>query len=111
MINGAVARRNAASAAYEASRVVKAGPGALFGFTGFNSLGSAQWIQLHDATALPANGAVPVAIFTAATIANFSADYGIYGRTFQTGILICNSTTGPTLTIGAANCWFDCQYS
>lgn len=110
LITGASTRRNATTVAYAASLVVKASDGVLYGLTGFNSLASAQWIQLHDATSLPANGAVPVVILTAATIANFSLDFGVYGRKFQTGILICNSTTGPTLTVGAANCWFDCQF-
>lgn len=101
---------NATTAAYAASIQVKAGAGKFFGGTGYNSKGSAQWIQLHDSATLPANGAIPKLIFTVATVANFSLDIGIYGRAFQNGIYVVNSTTGPTLTLGSADCWFDIQY-
>lgn len=43
------------SIAYEASRVIKTGPGKLFSLDGYNSKGSAQFIQLHDAASLPAD--------------------------------------------------------
>lgn len=110
LITGATTRRNATTVAYAASLVVKAGAGVLYGLTGYNSKGSAQWIQLHDAAALPADTAVPVVTFTVATVANFSLDFGVYGRAFTSGIVICNSSTGPTKTIGSADCWFDLQF-
>lgn len=98
------------SAAYETSHVVKASPGVLYGLAGYNSLASAQFVQIHDATALPADTAVPAFILTVGASSNFSVDFGVYGRTFVNGIVVCNSTTGPTKTIGAANCWFDVRY-
>ncbi len=101
---------NASSTAYEPSRVVKATPGVLFGLTGYNSKASAQFIQLHDATLLPAEGVAPVATFTVAATSNFSLDYGLKGRKFDKGIVLVNSSTGPTKTIGSADCWFDAQY-
>lgn len=110
-ISGAVTRANATSAAYEASRVVKASAGVCYGLTGYNSKGSAQFIQLHDAAALPADTAVPAVILTVATVGNFSIDFGVYGRSFTKGIVICNSSTGPTKTIGGNDCWFDVQYT
>ncbi len=101
---------NSSSIAYETSRVVKITPGVLFGLTGYNSKASAQFIQLHDATLLPADGSIPVAVFTVAASSNFSLDFGLKGRKFDKGIVLVNSSTGPTKTIGSADCWFDAQY-
>lgn len=101
---------NTHSNAYEKSRLVKAGPGYLFGFTVFNSNIAAQWVQVHDSPVLPANGSVPVFIVSVATIADKGVQWLPLGRSFQTGIYLCNSTTGPTLTLGAADCFFDAQY-
>lgn len=101
---------NSSSAAYETSRVVKITPGVLFGLTGYNSKASAQFIQLHDATLLPAEGAIPVAVFTVAATSNFSLDFGLKGRKFDKGIVICNSSTAQTKTIGSADIWVDTQY-
>ncbi len=102
---------NASSTAYETSRVIKATPGVLFAVTGYNSRTSSQFIQLHNATSLPSDTAVPVLIFTVPASSNFSFDFGgKFGRYFSTGIVICNSSTGPTKTIGSADCWFDAQY-
>lgn len=98
------------SAAYAASAVVKAHPGRLFGLSGYNSKASAQFIQIHDAAALPADTAVPSVFITVPAASNFSIDFGPRGRQFTVGIVVCNSSTGPTKTIGAADVFFDVQY-
>lgn len=100
---------NIHSIAYEASRIVKAGPGILFGFTVYNSNAATQFLQVFDQFTVPVEGAAPAALFTVAGASTFAAQW-LPGRTFTTGCIIVNSSTGPTKTIGAADCWFDCQY-
>lgn len=109
-INGAVQRRNASTTVYATSLVVKATPGTLYGLTGYNSKTSSQFIQVHDAAALPADTAVPVFVMTVPAQSNFSVEWGMYGKAFTAGIVLSNSSTGPTKTIGSADCWFDCRY-
>ncbi len=101
---------NATTTVYAASLLVKAGPGKLFGVTGYNSKGSAQWIQIHDSATLPAEAAIPKITFTVATVANFSIEFGDLGRSFANGIYMVNSSTGPTKTIGSADIFVDAQY-
>lgn len=104
---------NSTSVAYEASRLVKATGGVLFGFAGYNSKASTQFILVFDAPGgpgIPANTAIPVIILPVAAASAFSYDSGHFGRRFSSGIWIANSSTGPTLTIGSADCWIDAQY-
>ena len=100
---------NATSAAPEASRIVKASAGILYGLTVYSN-GVAQWIQIHDAATVPADAAVPTLVFEISADTTRSIDFGRYGRRFTNGIVVCNSTTDTTKTIGAANCLFDAQY-
>lgn len=102
---------NSTSVAYEASRVVKQKSGVLYGMIGYNSKASTQFIQLFDSAILPPEGAVPKVVISVAASSPFSIDYTQVGRSFKNGIVVCNSSTGPTKTIGSADCWYDVQYS
>lgn len=100
---------SASSWQYENARLVKAGAGKLFGLTGYNS-GGAQFVLLFDAATIPADGAAPVLPVAVAATSNFGLYFGSVGRWFKRGIVVCNSSTGPTKTLGAADCYFDVQF-
>lgn len=101
---------NTTSSGYEASRVIKASAGNLYSVVGYNSKSSTQFIHLHDATALPINNSLPKVVLSVPATSNFSYSADKFGRYFVSGIVVCNSSTGPYKTIGSADCWFDCQY-
>lgn len=101
---------NKHSNAYTNAMQVKSGNGKLFGFSGYNSKSTSQFIQCFDLRDAPGSGAVPFFVMTADQTANFSADWNTYGRPFRSGLWIVNSTSGPTYTAGSADCWFDVQF-
>lgn len=106
VITGSASATRVNSAAYEASHILKASAGKLIHVRGYNSKGSAQFIQLHDSATLPADAAVPISFITVPANSNFSIDIPITGESYAAGIVICNSSTGPAKTIGSADCWF-----
>ena len=93
------------SSVLEASHIIKPGPGTLISLVGYNS-GSAQFIQVHNIASLPDDGDVPTYSFTVGASQNFSLDIPITGARFSTGIVVCNSSTSDTKTIGSANVFF-----
>lgn len=101
---------NNSTTAFTAQLLVKSTAGKLYTMTGFNSKESPQYIQIHDSASLPNDGNIPKITFIVPAQANFSLDLGQYGRHFENGIYVCNSSTGATKTLGAADCWFDAQY-
>lgn len=101
--------RNVSSLALASSVTVKSGQGILYGFTAYSNKGTSQFIQVFDANALPADGAVPVWVGTVAATSNIAANW-IPGRTFLEGCVICNSSTAATKTIGSADTFFDVQF-
>lgn len=101
---------NSTSLILEASHIACAGACRLYGFQGYNAKASAQFILVFDSQTLPSDGATAVLVLTVATVANFSAYFGSSGRWFDRGLVLCNSSTEPTKTLGAADCFFDVQY-
>lgn len=110
LVSSSTSPLNSTSVTLETSRVIKTAPGVLLGITGYNNSVAEQFIQLHNATSLPADTAIPVIVIVVPAKTNFSLDLGVYGRYFSTGIVACNSSTAATKTIGSADCWFDAQY-
>lgn len=100
---------NATTTAYAASLVVSNVPVLVYGLSGYNSKTSAQFIQMHDAASLPADTAVPKVVISVPASSSFAIDFGPEARYFATGCVVCNSSTGPTKTIGTTDCWFDVQ--
>lgn len=101
---------NSTSGALEASHFVSAGESRLFGFTVSSTRGTGQFIQVFDASELPANGAIPIVSIDIATVTAKAVSFGDTGRWFFRGIWLCNSTTQGSKTLGAADCLFDAQY-
>jgi hypothetical protein len=108
--SSAVAPTNSAQAAAADRKIFKATAGTLYGFSGYNGKTTAQFIQLHNSATLPSDAAVPAFNMIANPLANFSADFGQYGMSFDAGIVICNSATSETKTIGSADCQFFGRY-
>lgn len=106
-VNNALTNVN--TTAYAASLVAKATSGKIYNIIGYNSKAIGQFVQIHNSASLPIAGSVPVIMFYVGPMSNFSLDYGVYGKSFSTGITICNSSTGPTLTVGSADCWFTAE--
>ena len=100
---------NATTSVLSTTLQIKSSAGTLFMLNGYNSKAFSQFIQIHNAIS-PSLGAVPVITFTVPANSNFSFDFGVYGRYFNTGICVINSSTVSTLTVGAADCWYDAQY-
>jgi len=101
---------SAFSLALEASHIVCSGACRVLGFSVSNTKASGQFIQVFDATALPANGAIPLISIDIATVVAKVVTWNPYGRWFDRGCVISNSTTQGSLTVGSADCLFDVQY-
>ena len=98
------------STSYENSRVATNKPARLRSVWGYNSKTAAQFIQIHDATSVPNDGAVPVVTIYVAAESNFSIEFDDPGITMVNGIVVCNSSTGATKTIGSNDCWFNISF-
>ena len=65
------------------------------------------WVQLFDATSLPANGTQPVDERLAPKGGYADFDYGSVGKVFSTGIYAATSSTSRTLTASAQTATFN----
>lgn len=94
-----------------ASKVIKGSAGSLKSLTVYNS-GAAQFILIMNSATLPSNGAVtllyPPIPIAAASILMLEFDRPLVA---STGIVVCNSSTAPSKTIGSADCMFAAQYN
>ncbi len=82
----------------------------VYGFTVYNTKSSAQYLNVFDANLLPAEASVPLWSWPVAANNGVAFGYGPNGRRFKTGLVLCNSSTDATKTIGSADCFFDVQY-
>jgi hypothetical protein len=101
---------NATSQALGISLIVKSGAGSLVAVTGFNNNAAARFLHIFDTQGALANGMVPVVVISVAIAGNYSQNWTSLGRAFARGIVLANSTTAATLTLGTADFWFDAQY-
>ena len=99
------------SAARLLSSLIVPGCIVVYGFTVYNTKASAQYLNVFDASTLPADNAVP--LFSWALAANAGVGFGFTprGRQFQTGLVLCNSSTDTAKTLGSVDCFFDVQFS
>lgn len=86
-----------------------AGAHELYGFTISNTKASPQFILVFDLAQVPADGAVPNIVFTISQSTDKGVQY-LPPRKMLQGIVMCNSSTAGTKTLGAADCFFDIQY-
>ncbi len=101
---------NASSNGLEASRVAFTGQGRVLGVSVSSTKTTAQFVQIFDAAAVPATGAIPVVSVDIATVTARGIAFDPYGRWFDRGCVVANSSTQGSLTIGSADCLFDVQY-
>lgn len=92
------------------TNIVLPGHIVVYGFTVYNTKASAQFGNVFDQATLPADTAVPLFSFPLAANNLAAFSWAPQGREFLSGLVLCNSSTDATKTIGAADCFFDVQY-
>lgn len=88
-------------------------PGSIvvYGFVFYSTNASAQYLNVFDASALPADGAVPLWSWNLPANQGVGVAYQPNGRWFKSGLVLCNSSTDATKTIGSADCLADVQFN
>jgi hypothetical protein len=102
--------RNAFTPALAASLVAFTGQGRVMGISISNTKAASQFIQVFNASSVPADGAVPLISIDIATVVAKGISFTPGGRWFTIGCVVCNSSTQGSKTIGSADCLFDVQY-
>jgi hypothetical protein len=92
-----------------ASGTIATGPGWLYSLSGYNG-GPAQWIQIHDAAALPNDTTNCLITLPVPAGQWFYFDFASGGIRFYNGCQVCNSTTATAKTLGAEDCQFLADY-
>ena len=93
-----------------ANSIVVPGRIVVYGVTIYSSKAAAQFLQFFDANTVPADGSVPLFAWNVAAHAGVGMGWQPNGRQFQTGLVICNSSTETTKTIASADTFFDVQF-
>lgn len=91
------------STALEKSAVVSVSAAAPAMARMWNAGGSSRFMQMHDANALPANGAIPDDVVNASTALPGFINFVTPTNSYTTGIVIACSTTAASLTITGTN--------
>lgn len=91
--------------------VVKASAGRLFKVVFTNGNAAVRYLQIFNAASLVADTAVPIISIPVPIGQTFTLDLTQFGHWFTTGIVICNSSTGATKTIGAADSYINAWYA
>lgn len=82
----------------------------LYGISILNTNAAARWLQLFNASALPADTAVPVMSIPVEAGGFVNVDFGVYGKGFPNGLCWCTSSTAATKTIGAADALVEARF-
>lgn len=93
-----------------ASSIVVPGRICVYRVYAYNSNAGTRYIQFFDANAVPADTAVPLFAYPLLTKTGYEFVWFDQGRQFQTGLVVCNSTTDTTKTLGSADSFFDVQF-
>jgi hypothetical protein len=86
--------------------VGKAAPGNLVRVVYTNGNAAARYLQVHNTTSAPGDGAVPVYTLAAEDGSNnrpIILELATCPSFFDTGIYVCHSTTAGTKTLGGAD--------
>jgi hypothetical protein len=90
--------------------VVKASAGKLYKLVFTNGNAAVRYLQIHNTTTLPADTAVPIVSIPVPIGQTFTLDLTQFGQYFSTGMVVCNSSTGATKTVGAADSYINAWY-